>query len=235
MFQSGHRRYDQLSMGNWDDALSSDTCFGEDNWRYVKRDAAMIPPKPTVDGEPSYEWIVQGLHDSTHPYCQACDVRRYAYWPVLDGAMGHTCGHNAIMQFFLPGQTEGSFGVKHLWTAALHHEGSGQMSHLVTLMTSVDFTNCHPAEHRLAWGQKEKYHRISVFEGPDYLICYDYLGKDFALDLSFLSGKTVEARWMNPANGVYSYLGAVACCSETVFHPVPKYADGTDWVLVLRF
>jgi hypothetical protein len=45
MFQSGHRRYDQDTIG---------LCYGEDNWKYVVNDYGKIPIKPTLDGEPSY-------------------------------------------------------------------------------------------------------------------------------------------------------------------------------------
>jgi len=90
MFQSGHRRYDQDTIG---------LCYGEDNWKYVANDYNKIPPKPTLDGEPSYEGIPQGLHDSTQPYWTASDVRRYAYWSVFAGGCGFTYGNNAVMQF----------------------------------------------------------------------------------------------------------------------------------------
>jgi len=35
LFQSGHRRYDQVSMQEWDDNTAKEGWFGEDNWRYV--------------------------------------------------------------------------------------------------------------------------------------------------------------------------------------------------------
>ncbi len=92
MFQSGHRRYDQVTLGEWDDNNGKEGWFGEDNWKYVKRDLSYSIKKPTVDGEPSYEWIPQGLHNPEEPYWQASDVRRYAYWSVFQGAMGHTYG-----------------------------------------------------------------------------------------------------------------------------------------------
>ena len=79
MFQSGHRRYDQLKLNQWDDKVDAETFVGEDNYRYVQHDRALEPAKPVLDGEPSYELIPQGLHDFTQPYWQACDVRRYAY------------------------------------------------------------------------------------------------------------------------------------------------------------
>lgn len=237
MFQSGHRRYDQKNIGNWDDTAANWENFSEDNWKYVKRDHALIPQKPTIDGEPSYEWILQGLHDKTQPYWQAPDVRRYAYWSVFEGAMGHTYGDNAIMQFFQKNQDSatGAFGVKESWTDSLHHEGAGQMTHLVNLMTSVDFVNGKPNDSRLTWGQKEQYHRISVFEGQNYILCYDYLGESFALNLESLADKKIEARWMDPASGSYSYLGPVDPKKETIFRPAPKYSGANDWVLVLTY
>jgi hypothetical protein len=53
MFQSGHQRYDQDT--------GSLRRFGEDNWRYVLDDLAKSPPKPVLDGEPSYENIPQAM------------------------------------------------------------------------------------------------------------------------------------------------------------------------------
>ena len=41
MFQSGHRRYDQAQLGEWDDNLAKEEFYGEDNWKYVKRDRAL--------------------------------------------------------------------------------------------------------------------------------------------------------------------------------------------------
>lgn len=67
LFQSGHRRYDQTELGAWDDNAAAEGCFGEDCWRYVERDYGKKPAKPVLDGEPSYEWVVQGLHDKNSP------------------------------------------------------------------------------------------------------------------------------------------------------------------------
>lgn len=233
MFQSGHRRYDQVSLGEWDDNNGKEGWFGEDNWKYVNRDHSYEVMKPTVDGEPSYEWIPQGLHDPQEPFWQAADVRRYAYWSVLQGAMGHTYGDNSVMQFYNTPEKPGSYGVKEVWTDAIHHEGSCQMSHLVSLMESVDFQNGKPSEELLAGEQKEKYHHISVFAGEDYILCYDYLGEEFTLKLGAYAGKSLRAAWFDPASGVYSPLGEIKA-EETAFKPVPKYSNGNDWVLKIE-
>lgn len=230
MFQSGHRRYDQVSLGEWDDNNGKEGWFGEDNWKYVDRDHSYPALKPTVDGEPSYEWIPQGLHDPKEPFWQAADVRRYAYWSVFQGAMGHTYGDNSVMQFYDTPEKPGSYGVKEVWTDAVHHEGSSQMSHLVSLMESVDFLNGKPAEELLSDGQREKYRRISVFAGEDYILCYDYLGEAFALELGKYQGKKLRASWFDPACGVYSLIGEIEA-DRTIFKPAPKYSNGNDWVL----
>lgn len=231
MFQSGHRRYDQVSLGEWDDNNGKEGWYGEDNWKYVDRDHSYSVMKPTVDGEPSYEWIPQGLHDPKEPFWQAADVRRYAYWSVLQGAMGHTYGDNAVMQFYNTPDKPGSYGVREVWEDAIHHEGSCQMSHLAQLMQSVDFQHGAPAEQLLAWGQKEQYHRVSVFAGEDYILCYAFLGEPFALNLQQYGGRRLRASWFDPASGVYSLLGEIPASDEAVFTPVKKYSNGNDWVL----
>lgn len=139
MFQSGHRRYDQ--MGETDDA---GTWKGEDNWRYVAEDYERKPTKPTIDGEPSYEGIPQGLHDPDEPYWTAADARRYAYWSVFAGAFGHTYGNNAVMQMHKPDQGEGDYGVRNFWYEALEDSGAGQMQYLKNLILSGHFWNVFP-------------------------------------------------------------------------------------------
>ncbi|MCD7905989.1 MAG: glycoside hydrolase family 140 protein [Clostridiales bacterium] len=209
--------------------------FGEDNWKYVLRDRERLPLKPTLDAEPSYEWILQGLHDPTQPYWRAKHVRRYAYWSVFAGACGHTYGDNAVMQFYggkeEPSQGVNSYGVREDWKTSLHHEGSGQMKYLKELMTSVNFTEGEPKDKLLIGGQREKHERIAIFAGADFLFAYTYLGKAFELDTREYKG--FEAWWFTPSKGIYSYLGKIEgerfkACPPEVFD------EDVDRVLVLR-
>ncbi len=234
MFQSGHRRYDQCTLGEWDDNSKKEGWFGEDNWRYVKRDHEASVLRPTLDGEPSYEQIPQGLHDTTQPFWKDHDARRYAYWSVLEGACGHTYGHNAVMQFFDPLIGPGNYGASAPWQQSIHAPGSGQMGHLVSLMTSLDFINGRPSEELLAQPQKENYGRVSVFQGKDYVLCYTYTGEPFQLDLSQLSHTFAEAAWYDPASGVLSSFGEQECKGVAAFEPPSKPIGQNDWVLVLR-
>ena len=235
MFQSGHRRYDQVTLGAWDDnRLDAETYFGEDNWRYVDRDLAREPLKPTVDGEPSYEQILQGLHDLSQPYWREWDVRRYAYWSVFQGAMGHTYGDNSIQQFFHTPTIPGSFGVRYTWQDALHHVGSEQMGILRDLMESVDYQSGRPATELLVSPQGERYHRISVFAGADFLFAYDYLGEAFTLSLAPYAGRKLTAGWFNPVSGRESFLADVTGKDSVTVKPVARFTPDNDWVLVIR-
>ncbi len=234
MYQSGHRRYDQASLGAWDDNKQKETFFGEDCWKYADRDRAMVPRKPTVDAEPSYEWILQGLHDRSQPYWQAWDARRYAYWDVFAGTMGHTYGHNSIQQFYQNPLVSGSFGVRWRWDDAIHHVGSDGMGILRNLMESVDWYNGVPADDWLVSGQREKEHRIALLAGVNWLFAYDATGEKFELNLEKWKGREIQAWWMDPAGGCRSYLAELTGKNRAEFRPVPKFSADKDWVLILK-
>ena len=145
MFQSGHTTYAQDT--------ASPHGYGEDNWRYAAADYARRPTKPVVDGEPSYEAIPHGLHDTTQPYWTADDVRRYAWWSVLAGSMGHTYGHNAVMQFYRPGD-QASFGPKKRWQEAIQDPGAGQMRYVKQLMLSRSYFSRVPDDSLISGAKR---------------------------------------------------------------------------------
>lgn len=233
LFQSGHRRYDQDVLGTWDDNRQTESSFREDCWRYVESDYGKMPRKPTLDGEPSYEWILQGLHDKNEPYWQAADVRRYAYWDVFAGAAGHTYGHNAVMQFQRREEEQGTFGVNVPWDEGIHHSGGAQMKHLKDLMESIDFLHGKPASHYLLSQQGEKYERISVYAGPDYLMAYSYTNRTIKLSLKDYKDKPMAVYWFRPATGVKSYIRTVTGQDEIMETPSPS-DETTDIVLLLQ-
>lgn len=233
MFQSGHRRYDQAELGEWDDNTKGEGCFGEDCWRYVERDHKKEPAKPTLDGEPSYEQIIQGLHDKTQPYWKAEDARRYAYWNVMAGAGGHTYGHNSIMQFYRDKTKEGAYGARYTWDEAIHQPGGSQMQHLAALMNSLDFIQGRPAQEYLLSEQGEQYQYISVFAGPDYLLAYSYTSREIRLTLKDYGGKQLGAYWFDPVTGVSSFIKDVTGMEAVTAQP-PERESGTDVVLVVR-
>ena len=138
------------------------------------------------------------------------------------------------MQFYEESEGKGAYGVRESWKDAMHHPGAAQMRHLKQLMESVDFVNGRPCDKMLLYGQKERYHRISVFAGKDYVLCYDYSGDQFLLDLKEYMDRPMEAYWMNPQDGTYSYIDTLQGMEKWLASPVARKDKANDWVLVLR-
>jgi hypothetical protein len=224
MFQSGHRRYDQ------DD---SEWAFGEDNWKYVDMDYAKTPTKPTIDGEPSYEGIPQGLHDTLQPFWKDNDVRRYAYWSVFAGAFGFTYGNNAIMQFHVPTDKGSAYGAKKYWTEAINDPGAGQMQYLKKLILSRPFLERVPDQSLIAGENGQKYEHLVATRGTDYVLIYTYTGRNIPVQMGKISGEKVKASWFKPATGVTTEIGEFANTGTHEFDPPGEPANGNDWVLIL--
>ncbi len=225
MFQSGHRRYDQ------DD---TERAYGPDNWKYVRDDYALSPAKPSLDGEPSYEGIPQGLHDLEEPYWNDDDVRRYAYWSVFAGGCGFTYGHNAIMQMHKPGDANPSYGVRAYWTEALDAPGAQQMQHLKRLMLSRPYFERVPDQRLIATQPGERYDHQVATRGRDYALIYTYNGRNIEVNMGKIGGERVRASWFDPRNGDISVLGAFENSGVASFDPPGEQGEGRDWVLVLE-
>ena len=231
MFQSGHRRYGQTFLKAWDD-MDGEPNYGEDNWRYVREDLLLRPAKPTVDGEPSYEDIPQGLHDDSQPRWQPADVRRYAYWSVFQGAMGHTYGDNAVMQFY-HGTEKGAYGVSEPWTSALNRPGASQMPILRRLMESIRFETGCSREDLLLSPQGERHDHVSVFAGSGFLLAYTAAERPLRVSLTPFEGQQITACWMNPETGRFTEEQNVTGQRKLETVP-PQRESGRDWVLLVR-
>ena len=224
MFQSGHRRYDQ------DD---TELAYGEDNWRYVQADYRLTPIRPTLDGEPSYEHIPQGLHDTTQPLWNDADVRRYAYWSVFAGSCGFTYGHREVFQFFNPGLDMPAYGATIPWKQALDAPGAGQLIHLKNLMSSIPLFDLVPDQTLVASGQGEKYDYIAACRGDDFAYLYNYTGRTVDIAMGKIGGLEVNAYWYDPRMGEYLEIGSFDNEGIQTFDPPGAREEGNDWVLVL--
>jgi hypothetical protein len=223
MFQSGHRRYDQDTEPG---------AKGEDNWRYAVEDYARTPAKPTIDAEPSYEGIPQGLHDPKQPRWGDKDCRRYAYWAVFAGAFGHTYGHAAVMQMH-KGGSAGSYGTTAVWWDAIHDPGAGQMQHLKKLILSRPYFERVP-DQTLAAGQNgTRYDYVIGTRGESYAFVYTYTGRPFRVAMGKISGRTVRASWFDPSSGESREIGNFPNTGTRDFTPPGTPAAGNDRVLVL--
>ncbi|AOW11201.1 glycoside hydrolase family 140 protein [Flavobacterium gilvum] len=222
MFQSGHKRYDQDTVK---------TAFKEDNYKFIHRDWNLKPTKPTLDGEPSYEGIPHGLHDTLQPKWTANDVRRYGYWSVFAGGAGYTYGNNAVMQMFRKGDKP-AYGNKELWTTAINSLGAGQMIYIKKLMLEFPYLERVPDQSLVA-NQGEKYDYIVATKGKNYALIYTYTGREIAVNMGKIGGTKVTASWYNPRNGQKTKIGIFDNKGIKKFKPSGIKEDGNDWVLIL--
>ena len=228
MFQSGHRRYGQR---RGDGEYTIDDYTEEDSWRFVERSLAFQPAKPVLDGEPSYEHIPQGLHDTSEPRWQAGDVRRYAYWSVFAGAFGHTYGHSSIMQMYRPGVAP-AYGAEIPWWDAVHDPGCRQMKHLKRLMLAFPFFERIPDQSVIAGNSGTQYERIIATRGNDYILIYNYTNRRMEIDLTKISGARKKAWWYSPIDGKTEYIGELENKKQT-FNRDSAYGAGNDRVLII--
>lgn len=226
MFQSGHRNYNQ-------DTARTDLRYGEDNWRYVLSDYSKNPVKPTLDGEPSYEGIPHGLHDTLQPRWTDNDVRRYAYCSVFSGACGFTYGHNSVMQFYISAPKAGAYGARMPWTEALDCPGANQLKYLKSLMLEYHFEELVPDQSILS-DPGERYNRLVALKGKNCLLVYTYNGRTISLKTDQMIGDNFEFGWYNPRNGKYNNSGTFKKALVHEFDPPGNQEDGEDWVLILK-
>ena len=205
-FQSGHRCYNQRK-GDKFYPIPEGT--EEDNWMYVDSTWAYSPKKPVIDAEPSYEDIPKGLHDADGPRWKDCDVRRYAYWSVFAGSCGHTYGHNSIMAFLKPGTPipYGDNGKVKYWYEALKDPGFSQMKYLKRLMLSFPYFERIPDQSLISGKNGTRYNRLIATRGRDYLLVYNYTGREMKIDFRKIEGKTKRTYWMDAATGSFTAMG----------------------------
>ncbi len=228
MVQSGHRRYDQ------DTSANETKHYGEDNWRFMEVDWDLNPTKPSIDGEPSYEGIPQGLHDVNEKRWNDADVRRYGYWSVFAGAFGYTYGQNSVMQMHSKIDTTTAFGSDELWTEGLQAPGAGQMKYLKELILSRDDYFNRIPDQSIILDNGTKYDRLVATRTDTYALIYNYNGREMKINLEKLQGNRIKASWFNPRNGQYSPIGELDKQAAQVFTPEGGKKDGNDWVLVLE-
>lgn len=222
MVQSGHRTYAQDSTG-----------YGEDNWRYIEADYAKTPVKPVLDGEPVYEGIPQGLHDTLQPLWTADDVRRYAYWSVFAGGCGFTYGNNSVMQFYLPGAKDRAYGAKESWLTAIDDLGAGQMQFLSKLILSKPYLE-RVADESMVVDNGSRYDYVAATRGREYAFLYTSNGRDFSVNAQVLKSKKLKACWYDPKTGNIQDIGVLENKDTLSFNPPGEKMNGNDWVLILE-
>ncbi|HEY9294366.1 MAG TPA: glycoside hydrolase family 140 protein [Microlunatus sp.] len=237
MFQSGHRNYEQTYQGAQPSITGVDLATywkAEDNWMYVQGDYNYYPAKPTLDGEPSYEHIHQGIYDFNLPFWNDADVRRYAYWSVFGGSCGHTYGNGGVMPMHVKTDPPvNGYGVSEYWYQTMDDPGAGQMRHLQNLMLSRPYFQRIPEPTAIVGDPGYRHDRVLATRGEDFLFAYIHTGRAFSLQLGLISGDKITAWWYDPRTGKSSRIGTLDNTGTHTFDPPGATKDGNDWVLVL--
>ena len=215
MIQSGHRARD-LPVDIW-----------------VKRDFNMIPAKPVLDTEPTYEdhpvnWQVSA------GYFRAYDVRKQLYRSVFAGACCVTYGHQAVWQFYSESFEKIVYPDRY-WQQALDRPGAFQAGYLKKLILSRPSTNrvfdlailvdtiSSASSYPLAFGDKEK----------QFLMVYLPVGGEISLKGRNIQAEKLQAWWFSPKSGSAINSGTISN-QEVLKFKTPSAGIGEDWVLVLE-
>jgi hypothetical protein len=209
------------------------------NFRLVGDDFAKTPAKPTLDMEPGYENITDGLvrDNPNAPRIGAGDVRRSAYLAVFAGAAGHTYGNGEVYEFWSTneGRAMPGWGASLDWRESLKLPGSGQMQFLRYLIESRPMLIRIPDQSLIAGPVSESAtERVEAMRGGDgsYAFIFTATGKPFTVDLTKLSGQRLWGWWYDPRTGEAESCGEWPREGSREFTP-PSSAEGKDWVLVL--
>jgi hypothetical protein len=160
-------------------------------------------------------------------------MRRYAYWAVFEGAMGHTYGHNSVMQFLKDGEAPGAYGARLPWQQALMAAGADQMKYMKELVLSKQYFERVPNPFLVEKDQGTKYDYLASTSGKTYAFIYTYNGRTFNVQMGLLEGERVKAAWFNPRNGETAEIGVFPNEGSISFDPPGEKLDGNDWVLIL--
>lgn len=198
----------------------------EPNYNKVAADYALLPVKPTLDGEPRYEDHPISFN-AQNGYFDDFDTRQAAYWAVFAGGFGHTYGHHSIWSM----TTEPADYFIMTWKDAILRPGGEQVQYVRWLVESRPFLERVPDQEMPA----ENYagaNRLQATRGTSYAFLYSPNGLKLKVNMGRISGDKVKAYWYDPRTGKAALIGEFANTGTAEFVP-PSSGRNNDWVLVL--
>jgi hypothetical protein len=206
--------------------------WGAKTYRFIDKDYALKPAKPTVDMEPPYENHPTGAKT---PRIDSHQVRKGAYWNVLAGAAGH--GYGALDLFWLYEDSDGPFpknGFQH-WRKAMAYEGSRQVGYMRRLFELRPWYELVPDQGLVIAGRGEGEELVRAARAVDgsFAIVYVPYGRPVGVKMDRISGKTVKAQWYDPRKGTWRLIGEYPNTVARDF-TAPTRGEKEDWVLVLE-
>jgi len=218
-------------------AIQSGHFINTTDFRLVGDDYAKTPVKPTIDMEPGYENITDGLVGTPGARrIQAVDIRRSAYLDVFAGAAGLTYGQGEVYGFAPGGKVTTRWGTAMSWREAMKLPASGQVQYIRYLIESRPQLERVP-DQTLIVGEvsPRAIQRIEVLRGADGSYAFVYLPSgqtNVTLHTGKLSGTQLTAWWYDPRTSAASQFARFAK-SDTHAFTTPEGDLANDWVLVL--
>lgn len=213
---------------------SGHSAYNIPNYQYALKNWQLMPPKPTLDGEPRYEdhpvnWHRNGNTNWFGDY----DVRQAAYWSMLAGACGHTYGNHDIWQFWQPGRQPISFA-RTPWRQAMDQPGAFQMKYLRELFESLPWQRLVADPSVLAGdaGEGADYAQAARASDGSCLLVYVPTGKAVTVKFDRLNAQKVRASWYDPRIGKAVVAGQFDNQGTHQLEPFSR-GRGNDWLLIL--
>jgi hypothetical protein len=226
----------------------------------IAQDWERTPPKPVVDGESTYEGIVDDLitYHPGIPVIQDRDVRRVAYCAVFAGAAGCAYGSQGVWNYSSPAPGAPAAGRRVYGMPpvsldeALQRPAGAQLQYLRALMESRPMLTRIPDQWLIVSDPLSTTERIQGTRSSDgsYLFVYTSTGRPVRVRLrdkiyNTLSGTSYRAWWYSPRDGRATLVGEFprteAGDRESDVHrgdisrefTPPSSGPGNDWVLVI--
>lgn len=223
------------------------------NYDMIKADWERQPVKPTLDGEPCYEYHYVGFNGLNGLF-DDYDVRVALYRSVFAGGCGVTYGCGPLWQMWTPASEYPSAlaAPSTPWPDVLNLPGARQVRHLKRLMLSRSYFNRFPEDRSTpSWNlfdSKFKAGTASTYvtmtrdgtpgrNDATYLMAYLPQVMHITIDTTCLAGKHLRYWWFDPRQGLAHPNPIVDNTGRLTpaWHWLPWQVknEGLDWVLVV--
>jgi hypothetical protein len=223
---TAHNQPESMAVTAWpaEPWLSVNNVYSYDSAVYVKyRNAYSCKPVlPYFQIESAYE----NEHFSTPR-----ELRSYAYWAVLSGAMGHVFGNCPVWHF----GSATTWCNTNDWKKEMNNSGSVSMDFVQRLFRSrawqtlvPDFENGIITSGYGKWGTKDHV-AVAVTSDENTLIAYLPSSRSVSVDMSKVKGSKVRCWWYDPSDGNASEIGVYSSSGQVTFTP----GSAGDRVLII--
>ena len=210
--------------------------IGTHNWLLAEHDYPLVPTKPLVDAEPSYEQqpVSAASCDFNPQRWPAFGTRRRAYWSTFAGAFGHTYGANGVFQFHQEDDPMKVWAPIDYWNVAIDYPGAFHAGYLRALIESRPFLTRIPGQDFLIAPIDDDVpthvHATRDELGRYAMVYIPGADRDVTVNMDLITGTTARAWWFSPIGVRATVIGDYDSAGTRTFSTP---GEGEDWVLVV--